>query len=228
MISSLSLGDKSELAKVAKLSPDKILLKREAYHEVLSKIDTLEKSLKFFENEYQGKNRKTYIAHINEDLKRELENLNGVERLPTIGEYIKDQSSKDEVESMILIILNDARHFFQVDNMISNEGIFSLVDVIIEMYRSLTIEDVALCIHRAKAGYYGDIYNRLDGATFLKWFASYEKERSDSLMDRNYAREVNHKAQKDEGRSTTKSLRDIMFEDKTRLMLQRAKSDKRN
>lgn len=224
---SLSSGDKGALAKVVKLSPGMILMKREVYQGVLSKIDSLQKSLEFFETEYDSKKKEAFIKQIKEDISIEKSKLENTEPLLTIAELTHNVEMKEDIENIILTILNDARQFFQVDNMISNEGLFGLVEVIIEMFASWTIEDVALCVFRAKSGQYGEVYNRLDGPTILRWFNAYEMERVKQIMERNYSSELNHKASNNEERSNTKSLSEIMHMDKTRLLLQRAKAQKR-
>lgn len=63
----------------------------------------------------------------------------------------------------------------------------STIQLVIEDFYYLNIEDFKLCFNKAKRGVYGKIYDRVDGNIIYGWIAQYAQERAcfcESLDDR--------------------------------------------
>ncbi|RQO78094.1 hypothetical protein DBR40_09090 [Pedobacter sp. KBW01] len=119
----------------------------------------------------------------------------------TIGQLYK--KDPDQCEDDIVLILNDLRMFFQVDNIISNDGLYSVAYIIIHEYPSFTLEELAICMNQAKLGNYGKdgkVYNRLDAPIILGWVKQYFIDKQTRLTDRNYTAEAHNKIGVGEGR----------------------------
>jgi len=49
--------------------------------------------------------------------------------------------------------------------------------LILSNFYNLTIPEIYLVINNAKMGFYGKLYDRIDGSIILSWFNSYFEER---------------------------------------------------
>lgn len=209
---------------MATWSPVKLDQKRELVRQTAEELDSLERSRRFYEEEYKGKDKKRYLNAVKSDIAAKRQELATMEYMPTLGELKRNEP--EELEEMLALMLNDLRLFFQVDNVITTASLWQLIPLITETYPSLTLEDVALCLLDAKRGRYGEIYNRLDGAVILGWIKKYEEERKERTELKSYAREINHKeSQYGERQSTGHDDRKLFELSKTKVMLDRAKKD---
>ena len=149
---------------------------------LLSQIDSLERSRKFFKLEFNGDegDREGYLAEIDAKLKCFNDELAISAAPQPIGPLHRGFPS--ECERGLKLLINDLRLFFQVDNMITSDGIVALCPLIIGEYADLSLEEITVCFALAKKGYFGEVYNRLDGQVILKWIRVYNKERLDRLL----------------------------------------------
>lgn len=69
------------------------------------------------------------------------------------------------------------REFVNVGKKMTDIQTFEAAMIILQDYKYLTIADINLLFKRAKSGYYGKLYDRLDGQIILDWFRTYDKER---------------------------------------------------
>lgn len=63
----------------------------------------------------------------------------------------------------------------------------STIQLVIEDFYYLNIEDFKLCFNNAKRGVYGKIYDRVDGNIIYDWISRYAQERAcfcESIDDR--------------------------------------------
>lgn len=211
---------------MATWSPVKLDQKRELVRQTAEELDSLERSRRFYEEEYQGTDKKRYLNAIKADLEAKRAELATMEYMPTMGELKRNEP--EELEEMLALMLNDLRLFFQVDNVISTASLWQLIPLITETYPSLTLEDVALCLLDAKRGKYGEIYNRLDGAVILGWIKRYEEERKERTELKSYAREINHKeSQYGERQSSPDNTREMLQKAKSALLIEQAKADRK-
>ena len=73
--------------------------------------------------------------------------------------------------------LVNLREFVNVGKKMTDAQTFETAMIILQDYKSLTIADINLLFKRAKSGYYGNLYDRLDGQIILGWFRRYFSER---------------------------------------------------
>jgi len=77
------------------------------------------------------------------------------------------------------------------------------VDLIIEEYPYLKLDDLKLCFKNAMKMKYGNIYNRIDGQVIMSWFRAYNKERCAVADNQSWN---NHKANLSKETSYTNGL----------------------
>lgn len=77
------------------------------------------------------------------------------------------------------------------------------VDLIIEEYPYMKLDDLKLCFKNAMKMKYGNIYNRIDGQVIMSWFRAYNKERCAVADTQSWN---NHKANLSEETSYTNGL----------------------
>lgn len=61
--------------------------------------------------------------------------------------------------------------------------IIETAEMIMFDYPYLSLADLNLVFGRAKRGFYGQIYNRLDGQIIMTWFSEYHDERCRAAQD---------------------------------------------
>lgn len=165
------------------------------------RLDSLQRSLQFFQREYAGDEKTKYIAEIEAEISR-LQTQIEQNPVPQTVRALRDTYPAEAKKSMMLLI-NDLRGFFLVDNMLSTPDVESLSQMIIEDYGDLTFEELGICFNRAKKGHYGELYNRLDGQIIMGWLQRFESEKIERICERNRAQHVNNKEYVDHYRPKT-------------------------
>lgn len=80
-------------------------------------------------------------------------------------------------------ILNDLLDFFSIGKTIGAIQVAATADLIIEEYYFLKPDDFKLCFNRAKKGYYGKVYDRIDGQVIFEWLNRYTNDRMTTASD---------------------------------------------
>ncbi len=93
--------------------------------------------------------------------------------LAKIKKRFGDQFSEKYVAAWIINLID----FFQVGKKMGDAQVYETSMLILQEYYMLTLADINLVFTRAKKGYYGEMYDRLDGAVILSWFRKYFEER---------------------------------------------------
>lgn len=78
-----------------------------------------------------------------------------------------------------LISLND---FINCSRKMNPEQIKELAIYILQDYYYLTMADIYLVVTRIKKGYYGQLYESIDGTKILSFFEKYSDERANSIF----------------------------------------------
>ena len=95
----------------------------------------------------------------------------------------------DDVNALLVLILTDLANFFNIGKNMNAEQIKQTVRIICEEYDYLVIpEDFIFCFNKAKKGFYGKIYDRLDGNIILEWLREYSQERASAFENYNQNR----------------------------------------
>ncbi|WP_115171322.1 hypothetical protein [Sphingobacterium spiritivorum] len=206
----LQQNTKQALRQIATIKPEQLEAIQEQRKVIISEIDSLKRSQQFFKEEYAGADKETHLKAIEEVIIRQECVINSIPEIVTIGQM--SRQNPDVLDDNIVLILNDLRLFFQVDHMITTEGLYALCPIICINFKSLSLEDIAICMNNAKLGHYGKLYNRLDGAIILGWLTEYQKEKMTRLDNRNYVREAHAKIGLNEGRSAGKDNSTLLRE----------------
>lgn len=148
-------------------------------------LDTLNRNLSFLQEEYEGPDKETLCRTVKSKI-NDLELRRG-KLLEPKSLSVLSRENKEACEDMLLLMINNLRKFYQVDNMISVEGMRALVPLIMVHYKELTLEDIAVCLNQAKAGKYGKIYARIDGQVIMQWLKEYMQDK----RQRKHLKEVN-------------------------------------
>lgn len=75
------------------------------------------------------------------------------------------------------------REFVNVGKRMTDMQTFETAMIVLQDYKYLTIADINLLFKRAKSGYYGKLYDRLDGQIILDWFRTYDQERAAAAVE---------------------------------------------
>lgn len=80
-------------------------------------------------------------------------------------------------------ILNDVIDFFNVGKTMGAVQVAGAADLIIDEFYFLKPDDFKLCFNRAKKGYYGKVYDRIDGQVIFEWLNQYTNDRMTTASD---------------------------------------------
>lgn len=83
------------------------------------------------------------------------------------------------VKALIIHALTDLDLFLNVGKSFSEQQVAQTADLILQDFKHLKIEDIKLCFNNAKKGYYGKVYDRIDGQIVFEWLNKYSNERAD-------------------------------------------------
>lgn len=99
----------------------------------------------------------------------------------------KKETSEMSLLAILTIMFNDLIDFFSVGKTMGQSQLVSTIQLVIEDFYYLNIEDFKLCFNNAKRGVYGKIYDRVDGNIIYDWISRYAQERAcfcESIDDR--------------------------------------------
>ena len=102
---------------------------------------------------------------------------------PSLATLKKYQS--EMITALILCkIIKDTSNFYNVGGAINDYQIQQTAVLIIDTFYYLTIKDFVLCFNMAKAGKFGKLFDRLDGAIFLSWLEQYNELRLQAAQEK--------------------------------------------
>ena len=87
------------------------------------------------------------------------------------------------LQAFMVNVLNDVIGFFSVGKTMGATQVASTADLIIEEFYFLKPDDFKLCFNQAKKGYYGKVYDRIDGQVIFEWLNAYTNDRMTTASD---------------------------------------------
>lgn len=116
---------------------------------------------------YKNLSVKTY----NECLIAKTPQLSGIVRQfgPQLGDAI--------ARAFLNIAIADLVKFLNVTKTMGADQIIQTVDLILDEFWMLKPEDFRLCFNNVKKGFYGKVYDRVDGMMIIEWLTSYTNGR---------------------------------------------------
>lgn len=88
------------------------------------------------------------------------------------------RADEDVLVAALTILISDISDFLNVGKNFSVSQIEQTIYILIESFPSYKIDDFVICFHRAKRGFYGKTYDRLDGMIIMEWLNQYDEERT--------------------------------------------------
>lgn len=100
-------------------------------------------------------------------------------KTPTIAE-IKNGISLADARALLSIAVCEACEFFNVGKNMKDTQIALTVDLILDTFGHLRLEEIKYCFRRAMVR--EKVYDRLDGNVILAWLREYDNERTEEAM----------------------------------------------
>ena len=97
---------------------------------------------------------------------------------PSIANICKATDGESTAKAMLVVLVSRLVKFFNVGKTMNAEQVAATVELILEAYPMYKIDDFVLCFKRAKLGFYGTVYDRMDGNVIFDWFDKYIEERN--------------------------------------------------
>jgi hypothetical protein len=93
------------------------------------------------------------------------------------------------IRALLSYAIIDLIEFFNIGKPMTDVQIAQTIELIMDddNLMRLKIDDFKLCFNRIKAGYYGQVYDRLDGQVILLWLTRYFNERLDIADNQSYS-----------------------------------------
>lgn len=155
---------------------------RDERNDLEFRLASLRRSYKFFKN--------TMVPDRISAMKKIKAEANQVKTaLETIPEYpyllqLRTQDEDELIRVLKLMIIGVVK-FFHTTDVMNGDQIEESAILIAYQFAGFTLEDVALCFHQAQRGFYGKVYNRVDGAVLMEWLHDYEGRLQAMGMERN-------------------------------------------
>ena len=104
-----------------------------------------------------------------------------------------NDDGENAVKAILSILVSDLVNFFSIGKTMNVPQIGQTIDLILEDYSTMKPDDFKLCFTRAKKGYYGKVYDRIDGQVILGWLSQYDFEKADEIEHYREKESSNHK-----------------------------------
>lgn len=78
--------------------------------------------------------------------------------------------------SILVTLMNEFLDFFNIGKNMSASQVTQTVDLLLENYIVLKPDHFALFFKRAKMGFYGQVYDRMDGQIIIQWFEKFMEQ----------------------------------------------------
>ena len=88
-----------------------------------------------------------------------------------------------KLRAFMVNIIIDLVMFFNVGKTMKDTQAAQTADLIIEEFYFLKPDDFKLCFTRAKKGYYGKVFDRIDGQVIFEWLNQYTNDRMTTACD---------------------------------------------
>lgn len=99
---------------------------------------------------------------------------------PTIAK-IKNGASETDARALLYIAICEVCDFFNVGKTMNDVQVAMTVDLIIEKFWYLRLDEIKYCFRRAMCK--EKLYDRLDGGIILGWLDAYDAERTEQAID---------------------------------------------
>lgn len=98
---------------------------------------------------------------------------------PTLAK-IKNSASETDARALLYIAICELCDFFNVGKNMNDTQVALTVDLILESFWHLKLEEIKFCFRRAMSAQ--QLYDRLDGNIILGWLRDYDAERTEEAM----------------------------------------------
>ena len=100
-------------------------------------------------------------------------------KTPTIAK-IKNKISLNDARALLSIAICEVCDFFNIGKNMNDTQIALTVDLIIESFWYMKLEEIKYCLHRAMMR--EKVFDRLDGNIIIGWLREYDSERTEEAM----------------------------------------------
>lgn len=92
--------------------------------------------------------------------------------------------NEDSVIMMLVAWISNLQRFLNVSAKMDAAQMYETCRMILDDFWALNCADVNLVMSRAKRGFYGQLFGRIDGQIIYQWFAEYFEERCEACANR--------------------------------------------
>lgn len=185
MRTALKLNDsKLALQKLSGLTITKILETRDIWFDIefernqaVREVSWLEEAIPSEKNPWKDspmtpEQKSNVIAAFIEKIDRLTVELSQTVYLPMLLELRRE--NEEELTDTLQLMVIDVVKWHKTSEVMTTEQIFQTAWMIMDTFRGLTLEDIALCFYQAKNAKFGEVYNRVDGSVIINWLHAYK------------------------------------------------------
>lgn len=96
---------------------------------------------------------------------------------------IRKETGEQKLHAMMVKWMNSFISFYSTNGTMDAYQVADTINLIIDEYPYYTMYDFKLFFKRAKLGYYGEVYGRIDGSVILSWLRKYDIQRDTAAME---------------------------------------------
>ena len=185
-----SKGNVAELVKYSvELTKTDIDIELASKTELKEDLERLRSEWKWLKSQDETKGDKEQML---QEIEQKAQTIK--DQLAEIPNYLSiaemDKEEPDRLRARVLVMVNNLANFLNIGKNIHEMQLQEIVETLCQEAKGLVLEDLLKMLHLAKTGYYGDIYDRLDGALILSWLRKYKEERRQRIMARNQSQKA--------------------------------------
>ena len=106
---------------------------------------------------------------------------------------LSNEQGPEAVQVVLIGLISDLNAFFNLPRPMNGMQIAQTAELILDCYPNYTPEDIVRCFRNIKTLKYGKLFEGLDGGKILDFFASYDLDRENEIVDLRRSEAAKHK-----------------------------------
>lgn len=94
---------------------------------------------------------------------------------------LQNERGEGYVKALLTLLIIDTVDFLNIGKTMNNNQVMQTVELILEDYWHYKVDHFVLVFNKAKKGYFGKQYDRIDGQVIFSWLEQFDREFSSDV-----------------------------------------------
>lgn len=94
---------------------------------------------------------------------------------------LQNEKGEGYVKALLTLLIIDTVDFLNIGKTMNNNQVMQTVELILEDYWHYKVDHFVLVFNKAKKGYFGKQYDRIDGQVIFSWLEQFDREFSSDV-----------------------------------------------